>query len=708
MKRLLPVLLFLLLCNGPAKAQSPTPQDCMGAIPLCGHYYDEPDPYAYSGEGNYPDEIAQVSDCYTDESNGLWYVFNVKASGKLRFTITPHRDEDDYDWIVFDMTHGACSELAENPEEYVVSSNNYGAENHNGKTGANSEFSGGDAGHCNGPGEDNGPPWNDDIPVYAAHTYVLYLSNWSGSEFGYSIDFSESTAAMIDDEMPRLAEIEAPRIAGSKSLTVRFSERVKCGSVNKADFQLTYQEDTLALQSISSTACANGAESGRIFRLTLQEPLQPGTYRLANSSNILDACGNGTVANSRSFQVQGIQINRLRTSDPRCYGESSGKIAIEATYADTTLQYSIDSGATYQEMPAFSGLAAGTYPLFVKNALGYSRQLEAVQLQNPPKINFSVKSKDGGECPGDHPGMIQIHAEGGTHSLQYSIDNGNTFADDSMFSIHETGTYAVRVQDASGCTTDAEQVQLVVPEPFRIETTTRPVTCPGKQDGALQIQAEGGTSPYTYLLNDTGIYHEPEITNLPAGTYALRLKDFRDCLSGEKITELSQPAPIKFSEVEVTDADHYSTRSGAIEVRATGGTGSIQYSLNGSDYQQSGNFTGLTPGTYQLTARDTNNCQASDTLFLEIGKISAIEVPDVFTPNGDGINDRWRIENLDQYGNFHLQVFDKNGRLVYETRSQDIDWQGANATGVVRSDSYFYVIELSGNTRITGSITILK
>ena len=78
-------------------------------------------------------------------------------------------------------------------------------------------------------------------------------------------------------------------------------------------------------------------------------------------------------------------------------------------------------------------------------------------------------------------------------------------------------------------------------------------------------------------------------------------------------------------------------------------------------------------------------------------------VPNVFTPNGDGINDIWKFseENLKGMKEFHISIYNRWGQKVYETYSQEeavnIGWDGKNMLGLTCSPGiYYYVIKALG------------
>src|SRR5210317_2437711 len=75
-------------------AQTPTDQDCLGAIPVCEGYYYQPN--SYTGSGNYPNEIPSggsgcPSNCMLDgEKNCVWYYVTVQSDGLMGFEINPN------------------------------------------------------------------------------------------------------------------------------------------------------------------------------------------------------------------------------------------------------------------------------------------------------------------------------------------------------------------------------------------------------------------------------------------------------------------------------------------------------------------------------------------------------------------------------------------------------------------------------------------
>jgi gliding motility-associated-like protein len=94
---------------------------------------------------------------------------------------------------------------------------------------------------------------------------------------------------------------------------------------------------------------------------------------------------------------------------------------------------------------------------------------------------------------------------------------------------------------------------------------------------------------------------------------------------------------------------------------------------------------------------ESNWCEYSIPLY-------AVNVPNVFSPNGDGINDNLVFEHLEQYHYTHLRIFNRWGRKVYENENYENDWDGDRLVG----GTYFYVLEYTDGTSEVGTITLIR
>jgi gliding motility-associated-like protein len=111
--------------------------------------------------------------------------------------------------------------------------------------------------------------------------------------------------------------------------------------------------------------------------------------------------------------------------------------------------------------------------------------------------------------------------------------------------------------------------------------------------------------------------------------------------------------------------------------------------------------------TYRLTVTGPGGCQTNDQVFVKLLRIPPI--PNTFSPNGDGINDQWRIDFLNDYADARVQVFTRAGRLVFSSKGYNKKWDGTLNGKPLPFDTYYYIIDIgSGRDPVTGYVTIMK
>ena len=100
-------------------------------------------------------------------------------------------------------------------------------------------------------------------------------------------------------------------------------------------------------------------------------------------------------------------------------------------------------------------------------------------------------------------------------------------------------------------------------------------------------------------------------------------------------------------------------------------------------------------------------CSARDT--LQVIVLSAVDIPNTFTPNGDGINDTWKILFLAQYRNCVMEVYNTAGQIIFQSEGYAVAWDGNRNGAPMPAGTYYYVIDLGdGSKRRTGYVTILR
>jgi gliding motility-associated-like protein len=118
-------------------------------------------------------------------------------------------------------------------------------------------------------------------------------------------------------------------------------------------------------------------------------------------------------------------------------------------------------------------------------------------------------------------------------------------------------------------------------------------------------------------------------------------------------------------------------------------------------------LTALQDQVYTLTAIGNFGCQATDTMSVKILKL--VKVPNIFTPNGDQIHDRWVIPNLEDYPGATVQVFNRYGQLVFSSNGYGVAWDGTQQGKLLPVGTYYYIIQLkNGYKPLSGSVTLMR
>jgi gliding motility-associated-like protein len=116
----------------------------------------------------------------------------------------------------------------------------------------------------------------------------------------------------------------------------------------------------------------------------------------------------------------------------------------------------------------------------------------------------------------------------------------------------------------------------------------------------------------------------------------------------------------------------------------------------------------LTTTKYILRASNLVGCEAKDSLVITV-ETETIAVPNLLTPNGDGHNDTWVINNIPDLSKCYVNVFTREGMLVYSASPYKNDWNGTRDSSVLPDGYYVYVIENKNTGKVyTGILNIIK
>jgi large repetitive protein len=112
--------------------------------------------------------------------------------------------------------------------------------------------------------------------------------------------------------------------------------------------------------------------------------------------------------------------------------------------------------------------------------------------------------------------------------------------------------------------------------------------------------------------------------------------------------------------------------------------------------------------TYTVTVKNTENCISDASVTIKVVEDYKVDAVNIMTPNGDGKNDKWVIQNIDLYKNNEVRIYDRSGRLVYSKRNYNNEWDATMNGSPLAEGTYYYVLTFEGGKTAKGFITIIR
>lgn len=494
---------------------------------------------------------------------------------------------------------------------------------------------------------------------------------------------------------------------GNYTLTVTDSH--DCSVVASA----VVAQPSLVTARVTSTHVVCGVSAGSLM-LNVFGGTSPYTYIWSNGSQadsqsditegsytvtVTDANG-CSATSSTSVNITGaLSVSITEVSPISCYGMSDAALMVETGSAQQPVICMWDNGTTGSTL---NGLDAGTYSVTVSDAWGCAGTASH-QITSPTEITMTSQIVEP-LCYNTADGAITLHVEGGRPPYAYMWTNGSTEA--SLTNVR-SGSYGVVVSDYEGCSI-RQDFELTSPEMVVIEAEVTDATCFGQANGAVTLTANGGVEPYLFGIEgrNSTLLENGFFEYLAAGYYKVIASDANGCTANMEVL-VSQPENILL-DVSVTGPTCRDKKDGRIDVYVQGGAMPYEYALD-SQEADSSVFENLRAGMYSVVVTDANGCFVVERgIVVPASWNECIEIPDVFTPNGDGVNDEWVIQNIDMFPEAHIYVFNRWGQLMYHEQGNGKPWDGSFRNHFVPSGVYTYIVELEKDVKAyEGTVTVL-
>jgi gliding motility-associated-like protein len=446
---------------------------------------------------------------------------------------------------------------------------------------------------------------------------------------------------------------------------------------------------------------------------TLAENLFMGTYSVI----ITDVNGCNTSYTFALNEPDTIKLNE-RINDIYCFGASDSINLYPGGGNDIDYTYSWEDGGT----ESFAIFEAGTYYVEVTDANNCTVNDSLSLVQNKEIIpTIAVTSTDlynswGTSCYGAEDAIVQVYIEPEQFTYTYNWSNGVT-GSDFIENVGE-GWYKVEGVDTHDC---PYVDSILVESPTPLTLTIDPVDpiCFDIPTGEIIVFPEGGQpfimpgdDAYTFVWSDP-LLTGNQLSELPEGEYELTLFDLNNCVVDTSIF-LIYPDPLVL-EYDTTNAECAEEGNGTITITDSyGGTWPYNITIDGEETT----FIEAKPGIYPIVFEDAHGCLwEDDSATIGFERESCIYPPNAFTPNDDGSNDTWILDEDDDgttdmiyYPEAELRIYNRWGVLVYYSNNVAGEpWDGTYNGRDMPIDSYHYILDLkNGDLPILGNVTIIR
>ncbi|MFS4466229.1 T9SS type B sorting domain-containing protein [Maribacter sp. 2210JD10-5] len=382
-------------------------------------------------------------------------------------------------------------------------------------------------------------------------------------------------------------------------------------------------------------------------------------------------------------------------SNVSCQDLDNGSITVTLSGGAGGYQYAISPNLNqFDTINSFTDLAPGIYTVIAQDQNGCFEYLEYT-ITEPTAI--TVTSQTTPEiCLDSEDGTIVVDITGGTAPYSTALnsnEDADFVLDRTEFSNLAAGNYLVFIRDANGCETN---VVVDIERGVNLNAEITPV---------YECNSDLPSNFVNITLEDPSVLGEIlyglDVTDPlnPAANELQLNPDFRNSTPGiHYITIAHTNGCVQTFEFEIEAFEPltlYAEQRNLNEITAIAEGGREEYIFY-FDGRENGNDNTIfitRTDTYEIRVVDANGCEAITNIFMEF---IDVEMPNFFTPDGDGQNDFWVPRNLEPYPEILIKIFDRYGRVVSELAHDSQGWDGLYNGKELPTGDYWYVIQLNG------------
>jgi gliding motility-associated-like protein len=309
-------------------------------------------------------------------------------------------------------------------------------------------------------------------------------------------------------------------------------------------------------------------------------------------------------------------------------------------------------------------------------------------------------------------GAIKATITGGTTPYLYTWSSQNTFPDSISNILGPTRVY-VTVTDNNGCSAmKSDSIENTGSPSFSILKIDS--SCAGANQGLIALQPLSNDGPFYYVWSNDTRVHDSVAKKLAPGNYTVSAYNSLNC--PEIITATVPAYAAGFFDLGIDQTITVGEKA-LIEIKTDAPYNSLTWNQNttiGTNINGSIFAYPTATTTYTATITYGVGCKLSDKITIYVDSLKdSIDIPNVFTPNGDGVNDEFYIRTVN-IERLSIRIYNRWGERVFQGFDTNFSWNGKNPKGESLSDgNYSYTIlyksyNSPSDKTLSGYITLIN
>jgi hypothetical protein len=335
--------------------------------------------------------------------------------------------------------------------------------------------------------------------------------------------------------------------------------------------------------------------------------LPVGNYLLTvTDANGCTATASATISASAPINIV------LNSNNALCNDKGSISATITGGVSPYTYQWS--NGTTGSDQ--ITDLDPGTYSLTVTDANGCQAS-SSTTINAGTAFDIEIISTATDVCLGEFINL-GVNASDSTNSYQWTATGGtfdNANSNSPIYSMNTPGVYKIFLAVTNGQCTALDTLDVNIRSGVTFTMTSSNVGCVGDSTGSITIDIQTGQGPFTYAW-DKGLGNVENPTNLPKGVYTVTITTNTNCSTTGSIEVFENP-PLSIA-LNKTEESCGGANDGRIKAVVNGGMAPYQFAWS-NGVINTDSLHNLSPGTYNVTVTDANNCQESGSITLNAG-----------------------------------------------------------------------------------------